>query len=300
MKTAEISNEFLIDRLDPNYPPHHKGDHLEETFIKFWEAEGKGLRKLIPIHWTAVYNYRFKEGFGRGTPNGILRDKLRNYLKTLDPNEKYFIVCTHDDAPTEDLPPNTLVFGAGGNSNRIDIPIPLTCSEHEDPGDFIRTIPVSFVGSMTHPIRHAIARELYDKEGVFINGANWTPEVPSERADLFKKVTQRSIFSLCPRGYGVTSYRLYESMQLGAIPVYVSDKHMLPWSDEIDWSKFSIVVSPSDIPFILQMTLGSPASKLRRMQDALIDVWHNHFSIEATCKHIVKRASYNLSNKGHK
>ena len=286
--SAKIPN-FLIDRLDQNYPPHHTGDHLEEAFVKFWESEDRGPRKLIPIHWTAVYNHRVKEGLGFGTPNGNLRDSLKSYLRDLDKNDKYFVVCTHDDAPAEELPPDTLIFSAGGNSSRIDIPIPLSCGRHEGSGDHLRTIPVSFVGSLTHPIRHAVSRELQGKHGVFIDATEWTPEVPGDRVDLFKQVTQRSIFSLCPRGYGATSYRLYEAIQLGAIPIYVSDKHLLPWSNEIDWSEFCVVVGPDDIQNIPQMTLGIPAARVRKMQDALADVWERYFSIESTCRHIEKR-----------
>ena len=289
MKTTNKSSEFLIDRLDPKYPPHHTGDHLEEAFINFWESEGRGNRKLIPVHWTAVYNHRIKEGLGNRTANGELRDRLKNYLRDLDPKDKYFVVCTHDDAPAEELPPDTLVFSAGGNSSRIDIPIPLTCGPHDGPGDYLRTIPISFVGSLTHPIRHAICSALQGKHGVFLNATEWTSAVPHDRVDLFKQVTQRSIFSLCPRGYGATSYRLYEAMQLGAIPIYVSDKHLLPWSDELDWAQFCVIVRPGDIQNIPQMTLGIPASKIKKMQETLAEVWEKYFTIEATCRHIARR-----------
>lgn len=281
LKMTEKVDDFLIDRNDVlPYPPHHTGLHLEEAFIEFWESEGKGERKLIPIHWTAVYNDR-----------GKARSNLQNYLSRLDPNDKYFAVCTHDDAPTEILPPNTIVFGAGGNSNRIDIPIPLTCGPHKEPGDFLKTIPISFIASLTHPIRHHLAKELQGKPGVFMDIMQWTPSVPSEKVNRFKEVTQRSIFSLCPRGYGATSYRLYETMQLGAIPVYVSDKHLLPWSDEIDWSEFCVIVKPDNIHNIHQLLFNIPASRVRRMQETLSNIWEKHFSIETTCRHIEKRLS---------
>jgi len=288
-KTSEKSHEFLLDRDDPNYPPHHTGDHLEEFFLKFWDAEGSGNRKLIPVHWTAVYNYRSSEGLGENTPNGKLRNSLKQYLNTLDPNDKYFVVCTHDDAPYERLPPNTVVFGAGGNSNRINVPIPLTCGTHGEPTDFLRMIPISFIGSLTHPLRHAMSQSLQGIQGVLINASEWTPTVDSSRVDLFKNITQRSIFSLCPRGYGATSYRLYESMQLGAIPVYLSDRHLLPWSDEIDWSTFSVVIKPEEFQNIMKMTLGRSASDVRKMQEVLSNIWDKHFSIKATSHHISKR-----------
>jgi hypothetical protein len=291
MKLANLEKNFLLDRDDPNYPPHHTGDHLEEYFIKFWEAEGSGFRKLIPVHWTAVYNYKVKEGLGEHTPNGKLRKELQKYLSSLDPNENYFIVCSHDDAPSEMLPPNTKVFAAGGNSSKIDVEIPLTCAPHVHQEDCIRTIPISFVGSLTHPVRRIMAKELHQKPGVFMNASEWSPNVPPDSAELFKQITLRSIFSLCPRGYGTTSYRLYEAIQLGAIPIYVSDKHALPWKDELNWNEFCFIIKPSEIQNIHQIVLSSKGSKIRKIQDTLQETWEKYFSISATCKNIYKRVN---------
>jgi hypothetical protein len=283
---ANRNEDFLIQREGAPYPPHHVGDHLEEAFIKFWENEGFGNRKLIPVHWTAVYNHRVKEGLGPGTPNGILRDKLRYYLDSLDRSEKYFVVCTHDDAPSEELPPNTIVFGAGGNSNKIDIPVPLTCSPHIKLHDNVRTLPISFVGSVTHQIRFNLLNTLYQKPGVMISADQWTDTIPEVKVDLFKRVAEQSIFSLCPRGYGATSYRLYESMQLGAIPVYISDVHILPWKDKINWEEFCFIVKPDEITHLHERLLRTSNTQVRKMQDNLIPIWEKYFSIHSTCLQI--------------
>jgi len=289
VKTTELAREFLIERVDPCYPPHHTGDHLEEAFVKFWQDEGNNARKLIPVHWTAVYNHKVKEGLGPGTPNWSLRNDLKRYLNSLDKNDKYFVVTTHDDAPAEDLPPNTVVFAAGGNAKKIDVAIPLTCGPHNITEDPLRTIPCSFVGSMTHPIRHTLLSRVHNKPGMLVQAFEWQEKVSDQKADLFKQITQRSIFSLCPRGYGASSYRLYEAIQLGSIPVYVSDKHLLPWNDEIKWQDFCVIVHPADIDNIADLTLGLSNSRVKEMQKKLENIWINHFSIEATCKHILKR-----------
>lgn len=286
---THIQEEFLLQRQDGNYPPHHTGLHLEEAFIKFWHGKKSKARKLIPIHWTAVYNYKAKEGFGPETPNGLLRNQLKSYLSSLDKNEKYFVVCTHDDAPAEELPPDTLVFAAGGNSTKIDFHIPLTCGSHYNIQDPVRTIPCSFVGSMTHPIRQALLSSVQNASGVLIRAFEWQETVSDQKADLFKQITQNSIFSLCPRGYGTTSYRMYEAMQLGAIPVYVSDKHLLPWSDELDWNDFCVIVKQNEIKKVLDMTLGLTNKRVKEMQKNLENLWDTHFNIESTCKHIEKR-----------
>lgn len=284
-------NEFLIERTDPCYPPHHVGDHLEEAFVKFWRTNGRGERKLIPVHWTAVYNHRVKESLGPSTPNGVLRSKLQKYLDSLDPTEKYFVVCTHDDAPAENLPPDTVIFAAGGNAKKIDHAIPLTCGPHLEVQDPVRTVFCSFVGSVTHSLRESALRSLYQKPGVIIDTTEWQEKVQQDRARTFKNVAQHSVFSLCPRGYGSTSYRLYESIQLGSIPVYVSDRQLLPWNDEIDWRDFCILVKPDEIEVLYDRLASMTGSQVRRMQDCLSGVWERHFSIEASCRHIAKRVS---------
>ena len=38
-----------------------------------------------------------------------------------------------------------------------------------------------------------------------------------------------SVFGLAPRGYGPTSFRLYETMQMDAVPIYISDVFWLPF-----------------------------------------------------------------------
>jgi hypothetical protein len=39
----------------------------------------------------------------------------------------------------------------------------------------------------------------------------------------------RSIFALCPRGYGKSSFRIMEAIHFGAIPVYISDEFVTPY-----------------------------------------------------------------------
>ena len=55
----------------------------------------------------------------------------------------------------------------------------------------------------------------------------------------------RSKFVLCPRGIGMSSFRLFETMQSGRVPVIISD-HWVPCSF-IDWSKVSLRVRERDI-----------------------------------------------------
>ena len=64
----------------------------------------------------------------------------------------------------------------------------------------------------------------------------------------FVELMSRSVFALCPRGYGRTSYRMYEALQLGCIPVYIHDESWLPYADELDWREFAVLVPLADAP----------------------------------------------------
>ena len=67
---------------------------------------------------------------------------------------------------------------------------------------------------------------------------------------MFRKLTSQSIFTLCPRGYGPTSFRLYESINLGSIPIYISDDFLLPYQDKIEWDKLALLIKHDDIDSI--------------------------------------------------
>ena len=207
-------DKFIIEIDQPAYPPYHTGKYLEQYFIDFYfknkkEFDDTGYQ-FLPICWTDIYLYR----------NNLIPE-LQKLLNSLDKTKKYFTVSQHDDAPKENLPPNTIKFSAGGNQPNC-VPIPLICSSIPNVKETQKDIFCSFVGSATHPIRMEMLRQLVNKQEYVLKPKHWSPSIEDKRKDLFLDVTARSTFSLCPRGYGATSFRLYEAMQLGAIPVYIN------------------------------------------------------------------------------
>ncbi|MDP6771070.1 MAG: exostosin family protein, partial [Anaerolineales bacterium] len=221
----------------PVYPPYANGSYLEDYFAMRFLSEGlqeQVDRKYIPVLWTPYYIKRNMAG----QPNIPNDEPLQSWMDSLDPNDKYFVVSQHDDAPMHRLPEDTLVFSAGGNYvGKNTKPIPLLCSKipnHLIPNTEERDILVSFVGSDTHPIRRRSIDSINGKDRVVVKSRGWNNVVPTNDLTEFLFITSRSEFCLCPRGYGKSSFRMYECMQMGTIPVYVSDDHYLPWLDELD------------------------------------------------------------------
>ena len=201
-KINDLFSDFRIERTDATYPPYHEGSYLEEYFVeKFIKEKPRADRLLIPVHWTAVFNYKAPEGLQPGSKNHDLRLKLFDKLNQLDPAKSYFTVSTHDDAPQGTFPKDTIHFYAGGNAQVENCqPIPLIASGFKEVQDYQKMVFCSFVGSTTNPLRNHCLSTLYEKPGYVIKAFHWQPNVTQDQSALFYNLTSQSRFTLCPRG----------------------------------------------------------------------------------------------------
>lgn len=105
-----------------------------------------------------------------------------------------------------------------------------------------------------------------------------------KNSDDWQTITESSNFSICPRGFGTTSFRLYETMQLGTLPIYVWEgEAWLPYSNVIDWSKFALVVGSheqADLPRKIE------TANVAQMLDTLSRVKHM-FTYNYTIQYIL-------------
>jgi hypothetical protein len=120
----------------------------------------------------------------------------------------------------------------------------------------------------------------------YFSSKNWTENVSKDDLKKFVDITKRSIFSLCPRGYGRTSFRLYECIQLGSIPVYVFDDKWLPFENSVDWSKFSVLIHISDIQNIDDILSSYSVDKIKEMTTSLRKYWNDNFTMDSTFEKI--------------
>jgi hypothetical protein len=260
---------------------------LEEYFFKrFNEENNQSSRQYIDIFWTNI----FCNAMFAGKQYENIQEHLDNILS---PKGQYFTVSQFDDGPFEKFPDDTLIFSAGGNREGDNIiPIPLICSSI--PKELIsnkeKTIFASFVGSRnTHPIRMDMCKHLSGKEGYVISAGNWSTEVPMNNFKRFLDITCSSKFGLAPRGYGRSSFRLYEILQLGTVPVYISDVHYLPWTDELDWNDFCVPINEDEIEDIDTILKSIDDAEYNKLLENGRTVYEEYFSLEGLFKNIVKR-----------
>lgn len=267
------------------YPSYHQGLYLEEFFCKHFIdncLEAELPRYYIPIFWTNIYLKNWVHNYQN--------PMLQYFIDNLPRDKKYFTVCQHDDAPTENLDGLDIkVFSAGGNYSK-GIPIPLICSKM--PSEMLyplkKDILCSFVGSNTHSVRDTLINYYQNDNDFHIESKTWQYNIKQKDLDNFVNITKRSIFTICARGYGKQSYRFTEAIQLGSIPVYVYDNEpYLPFKDEIDYDKFSILINVNDIQNLKNILTNKSASDVIKMNEYGQQVYNEYFTLEKITQKIL-------------
>ena len=255
---------------------------FEEYFMNYFiENKIETEYTYLPILWQSYYilnNFGFFD-----------MPILQKYLDSLDRNKKYFTIVQFDEGILQNISDLDLfVFGQCGGGNRIvsdkniGYPTPLICL----PSPYIykkgkRDIFCSFIGVINgrHTIREKL-KDLYEGKFLISECVNY---------ETFIDTMERSVFSLCPRGHGATSYRICESLQHGSIPVYISDRFWIPFKEYFDFNDIGILISEDEIEN-LEFILNSKTNK--DIKNYLINgerIYNEFFTYEGCAKTIINK-----------
>lgn len=293
------------------YPAHQRGPLIEEFVHRELLLRASGVAthehwRYVPINWTS-YACRRPRVRGLRRLFGHPSDRrLNEFLqKTLRSGVNYFTVSQHDDGLRQkgrcEPPVPILEFSCGGTG---DIPLPLLCDPHPITAELKnrpRDIRASFLGQIQdspipYPCRDGMVAALEGRAEYLVKHVGNQSSLPdtSRAADNAKKTARfvetlsRSIFALCPRGYGKTSFRMYEAMQLGSIPVYIYDEPWLPYTDVLDWNEFAVLVSVGDVNRLHDILSSHTAADIRRKQERICELYPQYFTLEAATTQMLR------------
>jgi len=170
--------------------------------------------------------------------------------------------------------------------------IPLLSSSHlkskkrsSSKSHISRTKLASFIGNLNvHPIRLQMKTHLGNKKGVIIDQGSYKDK---RQANRFEHLMWNSIFALCPRGFGNTSFRLFEAMEMGAIPIYISDVFSLPFADKINWDEICIMVTPNEIPNLYKRLDCISDVQRFTYQKRIKEIYKQYFTMKNTCERMM-------------
>lgn len=289
------------------YPFHSRGPSMEAAFydwmLKHQQDQIYTDLIYIPIHWWSlnVHNRRVK-----GLVDFEADSFVQAFLdKHLDPSKSYFTVSQCDDGVYENLPPNVLIFSAGGTG---DIPIPLLCDRHPAYA-MPRDVKCFFMGAVEcgGPVPGLKGKSGWHKDGagallrrrmfeVLQGRQGWdlrdTTGIAIKNLQNFRHMMCRSQFCLAPRGYGRSSFRLYEAIQLGCIPVHIwDDIEWLPYKDVLNWNDFSISCNINKIHELPAIIEGKSEDWIKNAQTKLQELYHPFFTYQGASAQIGRMVS---------
>lgn len=124
-----------------------------------------------------------------------------------------------------------------------------------------------FAGSINSPVREKLLQTWENDSEISINSGGHLP-VASYSEELLK-----SKFCLHVKGFEVNTARIGDALYYGCVPVIIANHYDLPFQDILDWRRFSIVVTTSDIPLLKKILLGVLSS------DQYLILWNNLLNV---------------------
>src|SRR6185295_2822295 len=237
--------------INQEYPPDNR-PIFEEWFFQNFDPHVKTDRIYLPIHWTSFYvNHRYGKDIGA-------MNMLQRMIEGLNKDIKYYTVLQYDDGIMNNISELDIkVFGSGGG--RIDYPLPLLCQPHSFHSYSEKTFFANFLGVLNHPIRKRM-KETLKMPKYFIRDKEFD-------INDYCRILAQSTFTICPRGYGLTSFRICEAIQQGSIPVYISDKFIIPHNK--DFQDYGVIIGSNEIDRIDEILSSISPEEIKRKQDFL-------------------------------
>jgi hypothetical protein len=261
------------------YPPHSEDYGVEQDFLLYLQANQELLSSTpdradwhyLPIFWT---RWHLNHHFGRTG----LQELKQEVDRAIIDDSKTFTICQNDDGPIVDTGKITLFLASRKTPNGIDIP--LLCSPHQVPAvKPAKKYLASFVGNVaTHPIRREMVNHLVHRPDVYLYDGHLS-------ASFFVEKVLESLIALCPRGYGGSSFRFYEVMQLGVVPFLIGDIDTRPFKKFILWDHVSLFTqSVSDVNRILS---SLNQHELLSMGNSAAYLW-SHLTYQKWCPFVIR------------
>lgn len=270
--------------------PNHNEDYGVEQDFYAWLIDSDLLtdnpRKAdwhyLPIWWNRYYlnsfmnntdedaNERYKQALIGATRRAII--KLR----------RTFTVCEYDPFVMQPwLPLDGVTVFTGSRRHTWGIDIPLLSTPHVAPEPLAdKQYLASFTGHLgTHALRQCMDTELSGRDDIHIEHGN-------QGENYFVRMMLDSHVALAPRGDGGASFRFYEAMQLGVVPLMISDMDTRPFQRWLDWDGCTLYRDNCDGLYQFMNDIGH--SELDAMGRRAQTMYNDHLAYGRWCQYVMR------------
>ena len=107
--------------------------------------------------------------------------------------------------------------------------------------------------------------------------------------EYFSNILQTD-YTVCLRGYGNWSYRFYETLACGRIPIFIDTDCVLPYESDLDWRKYCVWVKDSELDHIADKVAEFHASlspdAFVELQMACRQLWVERMTIDGFVRYL--------------
>jgi len=287
---------FQPDHQDYIWPPQNQvqgGDYGVEQSFDWWLQDQSGLLVdrideadwlYLPVYFNRFYINTLDEEGRWGGGADLLAEQVHDALGygipvfTISEADEFVL---HDQIDWGDL----LMFIASRRGDR-GIDIPLLSALHDAPdGGTNRRWLASFVGSLgTDGTRTVMQEELKGRRDCSVANDN-------NGSEYFVNLMLDSYIALCPRGMGGQSFRMYEAMQIGTVPLYISDVDCRPFRNWIDWDICSLYVPTAEGLNEYLDNFVPNKDRLLKMGELARRTYYDHLMYGKWCKYVIRELS---------
>lgn len=221
--------------------------------------------------------------------------RVHAYCKQASASNKKVVSFFNDDTgEVFNLPKNLFLFRTSvtnklkqENERSLPVVVPDHFPCHIPLSDVLDNKVVTFCGHIGNgrlPIIERF-RKLYGNTNIVYRNGFWAPEVTSKqkaRQTFYNNLLSGS-FSLCIRGNGNFSYRFYEALSFGRVPILIDTDCVLPFSNEIDWSKHILKIDETQMDMLPELIQGCNLSPWSNRK-----LWQTFFSAEGYYTNFIK------------
>ena len=212
--------------------------------------------------------------------NPVRLGSVSSYLRGLEQQDHRIILFQHDDIDKyiHLLHPTDIWFTCSSTIEQPDnvIAVPFTCNVVGDMDNNDRDRLFFYRGSRTtHPLREQLIEQFPDN--CLDTGVHWAYN-EEDLKDQYKEDMSKTKFAVCPRGYGIGSFRLFEALASGCVPIILADGYKKPLEDILDWDEFSITLPESEYRRVEEVAKENE-HRFEEMQKDAKDAFINYLDI---------------------
>ncbi len=259
--------DVLHDSTQDIFAPNTRSTRQQWTAFDLFEQSPCIDDFIVAQNWLEIF-----EASGA-------RHHIAPFIQWLATNAKKPVVISwnHDrDEATvpelQNLPPNFIVLSYNTSkptANDLLLPFWNVDTRMDWQPESPRRFLGGFMGLVGRlPARRKMFDAFKNRVGWFVHDSGTQPRFDQ---DMYLSMMSQFSFGLCPRGGGLSSYRVGEAIQSGAIPILFQDAAIKPYP-ELDWDEFSIQIPESDAGDIIRMERETCAVDKTLMRKRLAEV----------------------------